>query len=93
MSSEPGYSGEVITEDTLNILVATDIHLGYHYNKKRGWFSADTPPEIHLSLLFEFKEPYIYSIILKVINSHKVKNRMIASLLLKKSLNTAKKMK
>lgn len=32
-------STDIDPEDTIKILVATDIHLGFDYNKKRGLFS------------------------------------------------------
>jgi len=31
-------SAHLDPEDTINILVATDIHLGFDYSKKRGLF-------------------------------------------------------
>jgi len=36
--SESSSRSHVDPEDTINILVATDIHLGFDYSKKRGLF-------------------------------------------------------
>ncbi|XP_054002980.1 double-strand break repair protein MRE11 isoform X1 [Hylaeus anthracinus] len=36
MSSEPSCSKNIDEENTFKILIATDIHLGYDHNKKRG---------------------------------------------------------
>lgn len=37
MSSEAECSQNINKDDTFKILIATDIHLGFDYNKKRGW--------------------------------------------------------
>lgn len=61
-------STHVDPEDTMNILVATDIHLGFDYSKKRGLFLFSTnifsidkilseikkPDKVHLKLIFNF---------------------------------------
>lgn len=38
MSSERNPNQNSSKDDTFKILVATDIHLGFDYNKKEGWF-------------------------------------------------------
>ena len=42
MSENAGGSEKVPSDDTMKILIATDIHLGYDYNKKRGQESEDS---------------------------------------------------
>lgn len=38
MSSGKTRDSKRNPNDTIKILIATDIHLGFEYNKKRGWF-------------------------------------------------------
>lgn len=38
MSPNKGHESKKNPNDTMKILIATDIHLGFEYNKKRGWF-------------------------------------------------------